>query len=442
MTAASKLPATIGSRYVPVRLLGRGGMGVVYEVEHARTGDHLALKVLLSSAGASPEALARFKREARAPAQIKSENVVRVTDADVAPELDGAPFLVMELLEGVDLEQAVTQEKPTKKTVVEWLWQIAPALDKAHRLGIIHRDLKPQNLFLATVEDRPSVLKILDFGIAKMAQEGSAATASGQVLGTPQYMAPEQAARQPHVTSATDRHALGLIAYRLLVGESYYRGDVMSILAELLHGVPSAPSARNPNLGEAFDAWFMKACHREPEQRFASASQQIEALAEALGLPLVASGLPPERWRAPSRRGSSRPVTEEAAFATTVLSFGSLFRRPNARWTLPLAALALLWTAATLWRSRPRLTRLAPAAALSQPTAVTHTARSPVPARTVTDLPSGPASPESPTVTVATAAAKGAGPERARMPHALKPRAARVSQPSLAPAPDPFQDQK
>src|SRR4029077_18009915 len=151
--------------------------------------------------------------------------------------------------------------------------------DKAHRLGIIHRDLKPENLFLATVEDRPPVVKILDFGIAKMAEEGAAATVSGQVLGTPRYMAPEQATRHPHVTPATDRYALGLIAYRLLVGESYYRGDVMSILAELIHGAPTAPSARNPSLGEPFDAWFMQACHREPERRFPSASKQVEALA-------------------------------------------------------------------------------------------------------------------------------------------------------------------
>ena len=155
MIAASNLPATIASRYLPVRLIGKGGMGAVYEVEHARTGEHLALKVLLASAGAPAEALERFKREARASARIKSEHVVRVTDADVAPELDGAPFLVMELLEGIDLEQAAAEARPLPTTVVEWLRQVALALDKAHRLGIVHRDLKPENLFLATARSDP-----------------------------------------------------------------------------------------------------------------------------------------------------------------------------------------------------------------------------------------------------------------------------------------------
>jgi len=269
---------------------------MVYEVEHARTGEHLALKVLLSTVEASPDALERFKREARASARIKSENVVRVTDADVAPELDGAPFLVMELLEGMDLEKAANASLPMPATVVGWLRQVAPAIDKAHRLGIVHRDLKPENLFLAHLEDRAPVVKILDFGIAKMAQEGTGATGSGQVLGTPKYMAPEQAAGNATVTPATDLYALGLVAYRLLMGESYYKDDnVMSILGLLLHGQLQLPSARDPKFGAVFDDWFKKACSRAPEGRFASAAVQVEALAEALGLPTTPIELPPER---------------------------------------------------------------------------------------------------------------------------------------------------
>jgi serine/threonine protein kinase len=294
--AAPKLPAVIASRYVPVRLIGRGGMGMVYEVEHARTGEHLALKVLLSTGETAPDALERFKREARASARIKSENVVRVIDADVAAELDGALFLVMELLEGMDLEQAANASRPTPATVVEWLRQVAPAIDKAHRLGIIHRDLKPENLFLAHVEDRAPVVKILDFGIAKMAQEGTGATGSGQLLGTPKYMAPEQAAGNAQVTPATDLYALGMVAYRLLMGESYYKdGNIMSILGLLLHGQLELPSARDPRFGAAFDDWFQKACSRAPDGRFASAAAQIAALAAALALPTAPAEPSPER---------------------------------------------------------------------------------------------------------------------------------------------------
>src|SRR5205814_10259274 len=114
------LAPVVASRDLPVRLLGKGGMGAVYEVEHARTGEHLALKVLLSGLVSSAEAIERFKREARASARIKSEHVVRVTDADIAPELEGAPFLVMELLDGVDFEQAAAASPPGPETVLAW----------------------------------------------------------------------------------------------------------------------------------------------------------------------------------------------------------------------------------------------------------------------------------------------------------------------------------
>ncbi len=259
-------------------------MGAVYEVEHLRTGERLALKVLLAGVGSSPEAIERFKREARASAVIKSEHVVRVTDADVAPELDGAPFLVMDLLRGMNLEEVAAGASPAPELVIGWLRQVARALDKAHGLGIVHRDLKPDNLFLASDENGRASVKILDFGIAKMLAEGTGATVTGQLLGTPTYMAPEQASANVPVTPATDRYALGLIAYRLLVGGSYHQGDAMSILGQLLHGELQRPSERGSRLGGAFDEWFLKACHRGPERRFAAASEQIEALADALGL--------------------------------------------------------------------------------------------------------------------------------------------------------------
>ena len=415
MSTDSNLPGKIASRYLPVRLIGKGGMGVVYEVVHAHTGEHLALKVLQGSAGAPAEALDRFKREARAPAQIKSENVVRVSDADVAPELDGAPFLVMELLEGIDLEQAASRSKPDPATVVGWLRQIAPALDKAHRLGIIHRDLKPENLFLATVEDRPPVVKILDFGIAKMAEEGSAATVSGQVLGTPKYMAPEQAARHPRVTPATDRYALGLIAYRLLVGESYHRGAVMSILAEVIHGAPTAPSTRNPSLGPAFDAWFMQACHREPEQRFASASKQIEALAEALGLPAA-------------------DATDAAA-----VSRRSLLRGPNRRWALAGGAL-IAGAAIALFVTRDgSQSRRVEAPPTIQAPAAASAALVPAPVPEPPAAALGPAPvPKAPEVRARSVPSNR--PSSTARPRAPRPGAA--ASPPKAPAPDPLKDQK
>jgi tetratricopeptide (TPR) repeat protein len=281
MNVPAKLPDVIASRYRPIRLIATGGMGVVYEAQHTVTGEHLALKILTSSID-GPGALTRFRHEARASALIKSEHVARVIDADIAPELGGTPFLVMELLEGSDLERAATVSPPTPATAVEWLRQVAPAIDKAHRLGIVHRDLKPENLFLTTRGDGSPLVKVLDFGIVKMIEDVAVVTGSGQILGTPCYMAPEQASANARVTPAIDRCAVGLIAYRLLLGRSYYQGSAMGILAQLGHAELEPPSRRGSPFGTAFDDWFLKACHRSPERRFASTVEQIEALAAAV----------------------------------------------------------------------------------------------------------------------------------------------------------------
>ncbi len=281
--APDDLPPTLAGRYRPIRLLGRGGMGAVYEVEHVRTGQRLALKLLGAPAAASAEAVERFKREARAPSQIKSDHVVRVTDADVAPELGGAPFLVMELLEGSDLEEATRDGPASPADVVEWLRQVARGLDKAHERGIVHRDLKPGNLFLTRREDGGPLVKILDFGVAKILEDAQR-TESGRLLGTPLYMAPEQAdSTATNVSPQTDVFAVGLIAHRLLLGRSYWNpGTVKQLLSQILFDPMPAPSARGSSLGPAFDAWFARACAREPDKRFASAGEAVEQLAEAV----------------------------------------------------------------------------------------------------------------------------------------------------------------
>ena len=282
--ADADLPALICARYRPLRVIGKGGMGVVYEVEHIHTGQHLALKVLTQQPGASVE---RFKREARAASSIQSDHIVRVTDADIAPELGGAPFLVMELLEGADLER-VTGDKPVPPPeVLLWLRQVARALDKAHAGGIVHRDLKPANLFLTRREDGSPLVKILDFGIAKMAAESTLLTNSDSFLGTPGFMAPEQTdSKGPPVTYRADLYTLGLIAFKLLTGQSYWRnGSLAQLLAQILVTQMPPPSERGSSLGPAFDAWFLRACDRDVNRRFASTTEQVEALAVALGLP-------------------------------------------------------------------------------------------------------------------------------------------------------------
>ena len=273
----------IAGRYKVVRLIGKGGMGAVYEVEHLHTGQHLAMKVL--TAHHHNAAVERFKREARAASRIQSDHIVRVTDADVAPELDGSPFLVMEMLDGTDLEHAAG-EGASPESVVEWLRQVARGLAKAHDGGIIHRDLKPENLFLTKREDGRPLVKILDFGIAKLTEEGATLTQSDQFLGTPAYMAPEQASNDgAPVTAAADLYSLGLIAFRLLVGRMYWKpGSLAQLLAQVLTEKMVPASERGSKLGPGFDGWLLRSCNRDATKRFASVTEQVEALAGALGL--------------------------------------------------------------------------------------------------------------------------------------------------------------
>jgi eukaryotic-like serine/threonine-protein kinase len=297
----STLPALVGGKYRPLRLIGQGGMGLVYEVVHENTGEHLALKLLVARSRLAPELVERFRREARATTSVKSDHVVRVTDADVAPELDGAPFLVMELLEGQNLEQLCLERQPSPDECVHWLRQVGRALDKAHHERIVHRDLKPENLFLAERVELPPIVKVLDFGIAKTVGEDRSGTGSGQILGTPRYMAPEQVGHGTgEISPASDRYALGLVAFRLLSGRHYFDdGDLMKLLVAVGRGARLAPSALGCAMGPLFDTWFARACAFDAAQRFDSCFEQIEALAEALGLTTLSSA-----GRSPS--GSAR----------------------------------------------------------------------------------------------------------------------------------------
>ena len=240
------LPALIGGKYRPLAVIGEGAMGIVYSVEHTLTGEQLALKVMTAHQGATRDAIERFKREARASAKIKSEHVVRIIDADVAPELDRAPYLVMDLLDGADLEKASGDQPVPAPVVLDWLRQIARALDKAHRIGITHRDLKPENLFLTHREDGSPLIKILDFGIAKISAESTGTTQSGQILGTPLYMSPEQARKNAMLIGPpADLYALGLIAYKLLAGLPYWNAtSVAGIIGQVLYEPMPPPSHR------------------------------------------------------------------------------------------------------------------------------------------------------------------------------------------------------
>lgn len=291
-TPKIELGTVIAGRYRVERRLGEGGMGSVFLVQHLHTEQHLALKVLRSTIVKDAVALERFRREARAPARIQSDHVVVVTDADVAPELGGLPFLVMEWLRGENLEQLSSRGPLPSAEVVLYLRHTARALDKAHALGIVHRDLKPENLFLTTREDGTPWIKLLDFGIAKLtgvpseiARAGSA-TSTGQIFGTPLYMSPEQAKGEAgKISPQSDIWALGLMAHKLLTGKEIWTADTLvHLVAQIAYEPLPIPSEHGATFGPAYDAWFLRACARNPEERFKSAGEAVTALAEALSV--------------------------------------------------------------------------------------------------------------------------------------------------------------
>ncbi|HRI70620.1 MAG TPA: protein kinase [Polyangium sp.] len=309
-----KLPALIASRYRVLQPIGEGNMGTVYLVEHVYTGEELAMKVLQAHAGANPKLVKRFKREAWLPARIRSDHVVRVIDADVSPELGNAPFLVMELLRGTDLEGHVQRRGALPPSeIVGIFWQIADALSKAHAIGIVHRDLKPENIFLHEHFDGRVIVKLLDFGISKMTGEGlgniaeAGLTRTGAILGTPLYMPPEQANGDTALIGpASDLWALGLIAYRLLTGEIYWRSHTMAeLLVEVMSKPMAPPSHCHPRATEAFDAWFFQACNRDPSKRFASVWELVKSLAETLHI-----GPPADETNLPRMVFQSQPTVD------------------------------------------------------------------------------------------------------------------------------------
>jgi tetratricopeptide (TPR) repeat protein len=265
--------------------IGSGGAATVYRARDKRTGERVAVKL----AHRRSDEGGRFEREAAVLSVIASEHVVRVI---AAGRDDGRPYVVMELLDGHDLEVRLRHGKRVAaRDVVGWLRQAARALDLAHGVGLVHRDLKPSNLFLET----RGRLKVLDFGLVKRMDEVRAV--DDAMLGTPQFMAPEQVRGQGgRIGPATDVWAVGMLAVRLLTGEPYWTGKtVLDVLGQIDAEPMIAPSTRWPWLPPAFDEWFARACDRTAALRFASVGGQIVALSRAMAGAtgeLVPSGAP------------------------------------------------------------------------------------------------------------------------------------------------------
>jgi serine/threonine-protein kinase len=256
-------------------VLGRGGMGEVYEAHHVTTGEVVAVKTLRPEVLAQPQYVRRFLREVRIAGSLDSPHIVRVIE--VGNESAPLPYLAMERLHGEDLAQRLRREERLEPAaVVELVRQVGRGLAVAAAAGIVHRDLKPQNLFLAGGD----VWKILDFGVSKLL-DGEGLLTDGEAIGTPQYMAPEQARGQA-VDARADLYALGAIVYRALTGHQPYKGDAAAeVLLALTSTMPVRPSALAA-LPRDVDVVLAIAMAKFPDDRFASSGELVDALEAAL----------------------------------------------------------------------------------------------------------------------------------------------------------------
>ncbi|HET9037631.1 MAG TPA: serine/threonine-protein kinase, partial [Myxococcaceae bacterium] len=274
--------------YEVLSVVGAGGMAEVYRARDPRLGREIALKVVNESLGASPDLVRRFEQEARIAGSLNHPNIVAVYDAGVH---EGAPFFVTELLEGESLRQRMSRGRVPLGTALDWTIQLAHGLAAAHRRGIVHRDVKPENVFIVS----GGQLKLLDFGIAKLAEEarasphglmdvtvapGGGATRTGSVLGSPGYMSPEQV-RGESVDARTDLFSLGEVLYELLSGERAFPGAsvVESGYAILNQDPPPLPPSVPPGVAQV----VFRCLEKDPERRFQSATDLAFALEVARG---------------------------------------------------------------------------------------------------------------------------------------------------------------
>ncbi|MBI5502548.1 MAG: protein kinase [Deltaproteobacteria bacterium] len=267
-------------KYRLTQPLGEGGMGFVYAGEHATLGRPIAVKFLRPELAGDPNALARLRQEAVAASSIGSPHIVEVLDLGTAP--GGAPYIVMEFLRGRSLA-ALLAESPMLPTprIAGIVCQTLLALQGAHARGIVHRDLKPENIFLAETGDGDFV-KLLDFGVSKVRGELSSSnlTQTGAVLGTPRFMAPEQAAGLRNVDHRVDIWATGVVLYRALTGRYPYDADnYNALLAQILMATPPAPRLLRPDLDPTLERAILTALARDPAARFPSADAFRQVLA-------------------------------------------------------------------------------------------------------------------------------------------------------------------
>ena len=342
--AASVRTAVVG--YEILAELGRGGMGVVYKARHIELNRLVALKMVLAGVHVGPRELARFRSEAAAVAALQHPNIVQVYEVG---EQDGRPYFALEFVDGGSLAQRLTGAPLPPRWSAQLLEQLARTIHFAHQRGIVHRDLKPANILLASRESRVespepvfglstldsglSTPKITDFGLAKQIQTGAALTQSGTVLGTPSYMAPEQAlGKNREVGPAADIYALGAILYEMLTGRPPFRAETsLDTMLQVASEEPVPLSRLQPKLPRDLQTICLKCLHKEPWNRYPTA----EALADDLNRFLIGEPIQarpvgtPERLVKWARRRPSLAALILLALSSAIAGFALMCREWN-----------------------------------------------------------------------------------------------------------------
>lgn len=344
----------LAGKYRIERLLGEGAMGVVVAATHLDLDKPVALKFMKPEAIAAPECIDRFLREARAAGRLRSEHTCQVHDVG---RLDnGAPYIVMELLEGEDLQTFVDRVGVLPSDLVaRYLGEVCEAMEEAHAAGIVHRDLKPQNLFKVTTPGGRDLIKVLDFGVSKLHQgDGATRTANGAIIGTPAFMSPEQMVSSKDVDRRSDIWAMGVIMYQLATGCLPFAGDdVFAIGLRIVNDAPVPPRAIRPDLDARLEVHILRCLAKDPAARYATAEELRRDL-----LVLVHAG---DRSRVSAAFAAPAGL---AGWAQATISLNSSAEMPAmARSTLPQLA-GTMPPPATGARTRSRVA-IAAAAALA-----------------------------------------------------------------------------
>ncbi|AKT40913.1 serine/threonine-protein kinase [Chondromyces crocatus] len=274
----------VAGKYRIERMVAVGGMGVVMAARHEDLGQPVAIKLLRQESLSNAEAVARFLREARTAARLSGEHICRVFDVGTTGE--GIPFMVMEYLNGQDLQQVLEREGPLPvRDAVTYVLQTLEAVAEAHAAGVIHRDLKPSNLFLSTRSDGSRSIKVLDFGISRgqgldAPTDGQPLTHTRQVMGSPGYMSPEQMTRPRTVDGRSDIWSIGVVLYALLTGEQPFLGEtVAAVMASILHEPVPKVRAKRSEVPAGLERVIERCLNRDLSARFTSVAQVARALA-------------------------------------------------------------------------------------------------------------------------------------------------------------------